>query len=446
MVVRCLRFALAVSAMLTLSITLTGCGVTRKGTEVSSSSKASSSSHASSLASSAVRTPGQLFTRVVRAYFHGSAGNLTSWLVAASYRHTRQGKALLKESLFHGVYRGGAWKWTVGTPPGLPFVRFVGVGERSGQYSINVAFSGKHSVVLARSVRSHVDLYATTAMGARWRHYRGTISGRSRQASCMRLLRRYGATIQLVSLLRGWLIVAYNAPLMNLNPGCLFETVDGGRTWSRLPTTHRILRLYPLDASGERLLAETGASGANAYVGAIRSLNAGRTWHAVHFPAVIAATSIVEVGHPFALGRDITLPLVTQSNTPSEGAIEILRSEDGGTSWSITGSMPLRHHHYELPYISFQLSGPSSGWALVHREVTPSSCVLVHTTNDGKTWQHLQCEPGGLPLRWFKFVGTSGLGWASTGASLLRTSTGGRSWTTACVVQQAVNLNCAGLS
>ena len=164
----------------------------------------------------------------------------------------------------------------------------------------------------------------------------------------------------------------------------LLRTGDGGQTWGRVGEEH-----LPAAADGEGGFAASGtcvdvAPGGRAWIGTgaggagrvLRSVDGGLSWTGAETPIVrgelAGITSVVFAGEDrgFALGGDL--------QRPDERTANVARTTDGGVSWELGGALPF--------------DGAAYGGAFAARGGGASTLVAVgpgglgYSLDSGATW------------------------------------------------------------
>jgi len=210
----------------------------------------------------------------------------------------------------------------------------------------------------------------------------------------------------------------------------LYESADGGRTWS-----------------ADRLTRERGVTGPFAFADALHGVIAGGAGGSGLFVTADGGRSWRQVAVPIPAGMDPTFTeiwnsprfwdarrggLVVTYGTEA-GSIElgILLTGDAGASWSLAATIPTRSNAVPVAFLS------STDWLLL-----PDPRTLLQTADAGRTWTTtavvgLPGEPGSL------FFPSREHGWALVPMSvclsfksdchsrtgLYATSDGGATWT-----------------
>ncbi|SMC05672.1 Cytochrome oxidase Cu insertion factor, SCO1/SenC/PrrC family [Sulfobacillus thermosulfidooxidans DSM 9293] len=120
--------------------------------------------------------------------------------------------------------------------------------------------------------------------------------------------------------------------------------------------------------------------------------------------------------------------LSTWSISPYQGYRTVERSLSGGNTWQIVTPEAMT----QRGGIEVEPTGANSAWALVGAYGYQVDPVLRTTTNSGQTWSAPLVIPGPLPPRALHPLVASSqeTAWVISDHELLRTTTGGQTWTT----------------
>jgi len=195
-----------------------------------------------------------------------------------------------------------------------------------------------------------------------------------------------------------------------LNNGEICQTVDDGKTWTRLSAVaHTIHQIIQHPEIPEKLYAATGA-------GAFSSVDRGKTWTALH------------VGDPgtavLVLCIDPWMPGVMFAGTMGKG---IFRSADGGMSWSAPpNGADARLAMASVYDVSVDLAKPD----VVYGAVSPLG--IIRSTDAGTTWRVMTEEftatgSGTTHILLRKNGGGTMLCGTDAG-SIIKSTNGGESW------------------
>ena len=179
-----------------------------------------------------------------------------------------------------------------------------------------------------------------------------------------------------------------------LHGQALLATVNGGRHWGVVdPQADGLDTLYFTSAAGWAGTTTCASSGGAACSGTLlHSTDAGRHWLAVPAgdPGGLPVIAITGSGHDlWALEAG---PTGGSTGGDPAGLTRVVRSTDGGTAWTIAGSLPLKQPGQTAGAVgSLVFTSATRGWATVW---AISSCAMAgcstdavfQTTDGGWTW------------------------------------------------------------
>ncbi|HWF26299.1 MAG TPA: hypothetical protein VG275_12665 [Solirubrobacteraceae bacterium] len=171
---------------------------------------------------------------------------------------------------------------------------------------------------------------------------------------------------------RGLMLVAsgyiWPQAVSGVAPAWLWQTDDGGETWSKLRSVPlpfpQVLGGVSFTATGDRWVGWVTADG-----GLEQSTDSGRTWHAV--PRAPSLDEIKFVTPSFGVGW----------SGPHNGRILLWRSTDAGLHWSrlpLPAAVAASASSPVLP-VSASFANPRAGWLL-------ADGALWRTNDGGQTW------------------------------------------------------------
>ena len=219
---------------------------------------------------------------------------------------------------------------------------------------------------------------------------------------------------------KGWVgnLNNFNAPTP-LN--ALFETLDGGATWSNITaritgtTPVGICGIYVLDA--ETVFAVGRWNGPAAFV---RSLDGGATWEGVDLATLV--TGIVDV---YFFDRDTGIIVGGRGVGNSSAAQDsshtvILMTRDGGDTWQ------QKYVSTQRGKWAWKISFPSRQVGYVSTQGPTLDGIVLKTVDGGENWTELAAAPG---------YGFSGIGfiselvgWVASDTTAYATTNGGVGW------------------
>jgi photosystem II stability/assembly factor-like uncharacterized protein len=234
----------------------------------------------------------------------------------------------------------------------------------------------------------------------------------------------------------GWILSGWGATGGAAEAVSVFRTSDGGKTWmnvsNALPASTDIPPPGHLPFGGQKsgihfLNTSTGwitgtvlASGlAWLYV----SHDGGSTWYqqSLPLPPGVPSAQLSLVSPTFFSATDGILPVIFSDLISGSGiATDIYVTHDGGTTWKST--TPLATVFSTIDFMDRQ-----HGWVT-------DGMVLYRTSDGGHLWTKLSPGTNFKQIAYLSFVSNT-TGWAisrqsNTSAFLLKTTDGGKTWTT----------------
>ncbi|MEP6994314.1 MAG: sialidase family protein [Acidobacteriota bacterium] len=164
-------------------------------------------------------------------------------------------------------------------------------------------------------------------------------------------------------------VVYAAASIYSASESALFRSADGGKTWNTLVEAQGEFYSEILVDPRQSQRVYAGAHGSAPTASIYRSANAGQTWALAHSVSPSCSPS-------FAPGS-------TPDTVLSACGLKVLRSQDGGASWT------------ELPTpfsVPMRLTPGASGSVLAY-----GASSIFRTTNDGGSWAAIASAPPGCP-------------------------------------------------
>lgn len=234
--------------------------------------------------------------------------------------------------------------------------------------------------------------------------------------------------------------------------GKIFKTEDGGATWrpQNAALTRGLNDVFFVDASRGWIVGDAGTilvttnggrtwetqtSPVTVNLNGVRFLNASQGWIVGNFDTAAGRTTILATTNGGAswsrvmaplpeanlFGLDVTndggtqLTAVGVGNQPT-----ILRSTDGGTTWTAQSPPPALDPIVSLQAVEFV--NASIGW------IVGTFGTVLSTTNGGATWTQRAAPVGSANLYAVAFPNTT-VGWAvGQGSVLIKSTDGGNNW------------------
>jgi len=195
--------------------------------------------------------------------------------------------------------------------------------------------------------------------------------------------------------------------------GDMFMTTDGGETWQHitvLPQSYQPISDIQFWSAAQGLASSSGA--------VFRTNDAGATWQ--RDVAGLRPSRVQFFDQQNGVGVSYAV----------EGAV-LLRTDDGGSSWSSVGALRLECHAEGTLHFVDEMHG----WSLGQRPTFHAPPVLCRTTDGGGTWTPLPDlhAAGGVTLSFLDadtgYLGTTGATWSMLTPLLQVTHDGGETWT-----------------
>jgi photosystem II stability/assembly factor-like uncharacterized protein len=246
----------------------------------------------------------------------------------------------------------------------------------------------------------------------------------------------FPAAMDFVDRNNGWVFMRQDGTLGT--PGsdrvAFYGTRDGGATWSKLSETDASgapgqLPLHCSKVAPVFLNSSTGWMPGACNVEAVGPFlyvtrDGGRTWRdvGIALPAGLAGNCICEIHSlRFSDSRNGVFVLTSSASSGAQQSF-LYSTTDAGNSWRPGASLPA------LTYEAFFIDN-SHGWTINGK----ANNSVFYTSDGGQHWSTLGTIPSYGGVVDLQFVNAT-IGWArgaeTAGATLIKTSDGGRTWTT----------------
>lgn len=252
------------------------------------------------------------------------------------------------------VSRNGGGTFRTAFTPQIPQGQYMPYGD-----AVTFADSQHGFFYWFNGATMSAALYATSDGGQNW----SEINPQFAQGRTV-----YGA-MQFASPTFGWMAMAAGAAPV---PGGLLVTRDGGHTWKNVGQKLGWSIQYAQLLSGNVGFAVGGMGGTPFLV---RTVDGGRTFSQL-LPAVAPTTDMRMVN------RSIGFGVGTASNP-----LALLTTRDGGSTWSRVADLPGQGYSAGPGPQAVAFSSPEDGWAVALSNNSSSQGLqLLRTSDGGKTW------------------------------------------------------------
>lgn len=174
------------------------------------------------------------------------------------------------------------------------------------------------------------------------------------------------------------------------NAGTIYRTSDGGLSWEAFKTPFSAGDMEFLDANNGWIMADLGVGAGSMAVAIFQTKDGGATWTRAYTndPNTEGAADSLPLG-----GIKVMLvPL--DMNTAwvggviySSGSTYLFRTDDGGKSWSqVTMMLPAEAQSSELTIEQVKFLSPTQGFLAVRLTSASLETIFFTTTDGGQTW------------------------------------------------------------
>lgn len=236
------------------------------------------------------------------------------------------------------------------------------------------------------------------------------------------------------SLLFAALVIAACAGSSALPPAT--PSVTGSPSPSGEPSVFELAGIQRVSRTAGYAIGSAGSGFALA-----RTLDDGATWKRITVPVRrVSEVRFITADAGWAIGfagRGAQIGCQQASPAPPCRSV-VLRTDDGGATWTETLSVPFGESGGEM-LRSLQAVDAANAWVVVGDQTCPALCgnELRGTSDGGKSWRTLyQGNIGAIrfvsPRRgWIAAYGPGGISYGADGGNLLATADGGVSWSLA---------------
>jgi photosystem II stability/assembly factor-like uncharacterized protein len=257
-------------------------------------------------------------------------------------------------------------------------------------------------------VNTRGEVYGTTDGGERWDRLAQLPSG------------AFGRCVAFASARLGWIgnINLTNSPVPDV---ALWETEDGGRTWSN--ASSRIAGAPVAGLCGMRVLDERIVVAVGRWSGPavfVKTTDGGRRWTSRDLGALtggLVDVAFLDERRGFAIGGLGDGPSDVQQRA---SRVVVLATEDGGDTWQ---TRYLGSRAGERGW-KIQFADALTGYVSI--EGASPEGVVLRTADGGRTWER-RLVAAGLSFEGVGFVSPQ-RGWLGSGQGLFATQDGGASW------------------
>jgi photosystem II stability/assembly factor-like uncharacterized protein len=208
----------------------------------------------------------------------------------------------------------------------------------------------------------------------------------------------YSVFFDFLDMDHGWLQVSdpQNYPF----GGTLYITADGGMTWDAVETPFSAGDLEFVDADHGWIMADIGIGAGSMAVSVFQTNNGGRTWSRTftNDPNLAGADESLPLGGIKVMIRPLDMEQAWIGGVIySSGSAYLFRTDDAGRTW--TGAsivLPEEAHNSEIAVEQLRFVSPAQGFLALRMTSTNLQTILYRTDDGGETWELLPARlPGG---------------------------------------------------
>jgi photosystem II stability/assembly factor-like uncharacterized protein len=182
--------------------------------------------------------------------------------------------------------------------------------------------------------------------------------------------------------------------------GTLHRTSDGGITWESFETPFSAGDLEFVDENNGWIMADIGIGAGSMAVSVFQTNNGGRTWSRMftNDPNFEGAGESLPLGGIKVMLRVLDMQRAWIGGVIySSGSAYLFRTGDGGRTWSGASIvLPEEAHNSEIAVEQLRFASPTEGFLALRMTSANMQTILYRTDDGGETWELLPTRlPGG---------------------------------------------------